>query len=313
MLKLTVCVFTIAFAAVAALGQAPTLRIVQPDGPDLPAELYYGDIRVKPLRVRPGTSQPITIDDGDFFVNQQYVDFLGRFPDQGGLSYWTDQITMCGSDALCIYSRRVGVSAAFFIELEFQRTGSFVYRVIKGGLGRVPQYTEFSADRRTVIEGPNLEQTKQAYALSFVQRSEFVAKYNNLNTRVAFVNELINTVRQSSGVDLTFMTSQLLSEYDMGGSDQNLSRARALRLAIDNASFASAEYNRAFVLMQYFGYLRRNPDAGGYAFWLDVLNNRVPNNYRGMVCAFVTSAEYQLRFGSQVTQNDQNCVNIINN
>lgn len=45
-----------------------------------------------------------------------------------------------------------------------------------------------------------------------------------------------------------------------------------------------------------FGYLRRDPDEGSYNFWLDVLNNHQPNNFRGMVCAFLTSREYQERF-----------------
>jgi hypothetical protein len=37
----------------------------------------------------------------------------------------------------------------------------------------------------------------------------------------------------------------------------------------------------------------------GYAFWLNVLNNKLPNDmsgYRAMVCGFLTSAEYQDRF-----------------
>ncbi len=309
MLKLTVFVLALVIAATTALGQAPTLRIVQTDGPDLPADLFYGNIKVKPLRLRPGTNTPITIDDADFFVTEQYVDFLGRFPDQGGFDYWMSQITSCGGNAACIYSRRVGVSAAFFVEAEFQRTGSFVYRSFKGGLGRLPDYAEFGPDRRTVIEGPQLDQTKQAYALAFVQRPEFVTKYNGHNSVDAFVTELINTILASSGVDLNSIRPSILAAYN-AGADQSDSRARALRVAIDDNSFATAEYNRAFVLMQYFGYLKRNPDSGGFNFWQNVLNNLEPNNYRGMVCAFITSREYQERFGSTVTQNDHGCGNI---
>ena len=62
--------------------------------------------------------------------------------------------------------------------------------------------------------------------------------------------------------------------------------------------------------MQYFGYLRRDPDQGGYDFWLNILNNNLPSDpsgYRAMVCAFVTSGEYQLRFGSQITHTNQEC------
>ncbi len=80
-----------------------------------------------------------------------------------------------------------------------------------------------------------------------------------------------------------------------------------LRKVADNQTFQTQDYNAAFVLAEYFGYLRRDADAAGYQFWLDVLNNRVPNNYRSMVCAFLTSAEYQDRFGSIKTRNDSVC------
>ena len=91
----------------------------------------------------------------------------------------------------------------------------------------------------------------------------------------------------------------------------NESRALAVRELADNASFSSAVYNQSFVLMQYFGYLRRSPDAAGYNFWLNVLNessrNGEPGNYRGMVCSFITSAEYQRRFSSVVTHSNSEC------
>jgi len=59
--------------------------------------------------------------------------------------------------------------------------------------------------------------------------------------------------------------------------------------------------------MQYFGYLRRNVDQNGYDFWLDVVNNRAPNNYQGMVCSFITLSEYQLRFGATTTRSNADC------
>ncbi len=64
---------------------------------------------------------------------------------------------------------------------------------------------------------------------------------------------------------------------------------------------------RPYVLAEYFGYLRRDPDPGGYQFWLDVLNNRVQNNYRAMVCAFVNSIEYQDRFTPVHSHTDAEC------
>jgi hypothetical protein len=80
-----------------------------------------------------------------------------------------------------------------------------------------------------------------------------------------------------------------------------------VRAVADSSAFEAAERNGSFVLMQYFGYLHRDPDQAGYDFWLNVLNNQDPNNYRGMVCAFITSAEYQLRFGQNVTHSNSMC------
>src|SRR5438034_8088920 len=127
MLKLTLVVIALALAAGTALGQAPTLRIVQPDGPNLPADLYYGNIKVKPLRLRPGTNQVITIDDADFFVSQHYVDFLNRFPDTSGFNYWVSQFAGCSTQS-CINTKRIDVSTAFFFELKIQQNGAYVYR-----------------------------------------------------------------------------------------------------------------------------------------------------------------------------------------
>jgi Domain of unknown function (DUF4214) len=69
-----------------------------------------------------------------------------------------------------------------------------------------------------------------------------------------------------------------------------------------------AECNAASVLAEYFGYLRRNPEPEGYSFWLNVLGKDV-GNYRGMVCSFVTSTEYQQRFSTVVTHRNAECGN----
>jgi hypothetical protein len=73
-------------------------------------------------------------------------------------------------------------------------------------------------------------------------------------------------------------------------------RAQVVRAVAEDADLASAEFNRAFVLMQYFGYLRRNPndpqdaDYTGYDFWLTKLNQFTGNYINAeMVKAFITS------------------------
>src|SRR6185369_5670422 len=125
----------VAFAAVASFAQSPkTLRIVT-EVPNLPSELFYGDIKVKPLRLRPGTNIPITIDDADFFAAQQYIDFLRRFPDAPGHAHWTGEITECSDPAkrfpgesleLCTERKRANTSAAFFLSPESNSTAYFV-------------------------------------------------------------------------------------------------------------------------------------------------------------------------------------------
>jgi len=299
--KLIVAVFVLALAAVSAMGQTPTLRIVSED-PNLPADLFYGNVKVKPLRLRPGTNVPITIDDTDFFVNQNYVDFLNRFPDPGGFDYWVGSFGFCGSNQACISDRRVRVSAAFFIEQEFQDTGSFIYRLYQGSLGRHPTYAEFMPDRREVIGGASLEAKKAAFAEVWVQRAAFKTLYPDSLTHAQFVDAVLLTMKNGDGVDLSSQRNTYIAAYDGGAT-----RGQVVRQIIDNATFANTEYNPSFVLMQYFGYLRRDAEPDGYNFWLNVVNNREVNNYLGMVCAFVTSAEFQLRFGSSVTHTNAEC------
>jgi hypothetical protein len=83
-----------------------------------------------------------------------------------------------------------------------------------------------------------------------------------------------------------------------------------LRKIVDNASFTANEYNRSFVMMQYFGYLRRDPEPEGFNFWLQQIN-RFPvgdaQAQHALVCSFITSSEYQLRFGSIINRSNADC------
>ena len=246
-----------------------------------------------------GALLPNQINDAQFFVRQHYLDFLNRNPDSGGLNYWTGQITQCANNDLCIKTQRITVSAAFFIEQEFQDTGSFVYRFYKASYGRRPTNAEFVADRSTVIGGSNLEAKKQAFANDWVGRAAFLQMYPTTMAAEQFVNKLFDT---AALVPFTTERQQFISDMQSGKT-----RAQVLREVVEISTFKTREYNPSFVLMQYFGYLHRNPDQGGYDFWLNVLDNRAPNNYRAMVCAFITSREYQERFGLQLRRTNVDC------
>jgi photosystem II stability/assembly factor-like uncharacterized protein len=254
------------------------------------------------------TAQPTTnpIDDAPLFVRQQYADFLNRAPDDGGLGYWSNEINKCGTDAQCIHDRRVGVADAFFFEPEFQQTGGYVYRIYKAALGLKPTYNQFISDRSRVVAGPGLDQSKTAYALYFVQSAAFQQEYATATTADQFVDRMLAVVKNYSGVDLSAQRGSLLGLYN--GTDAG--KAAILRQVADSQLLIDAEYNQSFVLMEYFGYLRRDPDQGGYDFWLGQVNKFPLRNVgiqHAMACSFITSAEYQTRFSSVVTHTNREC------
>ena len=246
-----------------------------------------------------GTPATNPLDNANFFVRQHYLDFLNREADSAGLTYWTGSITPCGTDRVCLTSAHTTVSAAFFIESEFQETGYYVYRLYKSGLARAPQFTEFVGDRGRIVANSNLDASKQALAADFVLRPTFVALYPAGLTNTQYVDQLnANTGNSLTGSE----RNNLVGGLNSGLED----RSTVLKKIAENQLFRQREYNAAFVRMQYFGYLRRNPDQSGYDFWLGVLNSQ-PNNFRGMVCSFLTSAEYQLRFSPVVTTSNVDC------
>ena len=188
---------------------------------------------------------------------------------------------------------------------EFQLTGSFIHGLYKVALDRSPSFSEYTRDRQQVVGGANLDTEKQLFVDSFVQRTEFVEKYQVNTSAESFVDALIQSVQHSSALDLTSERANLIARYNTG-TNLNQSRSQVVRDLTDNGAFKNAVYNSVFVLTEYFAYLRRDADAGGFDFWLNVLNNG-EHNYRGMVCGFINSAEYQRRFGAIVNRTDSEC------
>jgi hypothetical protein len=245
------------------------------------------------------------LDTTEYFVRQHYLDFLNREPDEAGFNFWVNNLERCGNDSQCRTATRLNISAAFFISIEFQQSGSFIYDLYVGTLGRKPVFAEYSSDRQQVVGGANLDAAKTVFAQSFAQRAEFASKYQNATTAESFVDALIRSV-QVSGVDLGSEREDLINTYN-SGIDTLASRAAVVRTVADNPAFKQSQYNAAFVLTEYFGYLRRNPDQAGYDFWLNVLNYGDRGNYRGTVCAFITSTEYQKRFSTVVSHGNGEC------
>jgi uncharacterized protein (TIGR03118 family) len=423
------------------------------------------------------TAVPTTnpIDDTSFFVRQHYLDFLNREPDPAGLAFWINTIDSCGSDAACRDAKRVNASAAFFLSIEFGKTGLEVYLTHRAAFGALPagysapgvpvMYGTFERDQQSVgrnfIVGQpgadaQLEANTQAFFNDFVTRPEFVAKYPATLSNDQYVDNLLATAGLTPSdtrlfsVNLTnsqevppttptlttggarptsFGTAKFLfnsaqtamtfnatiNNIDVTGSqtsdtndnltaahihagpsvapgvtgpvvwgffgspfndnnpnDQVFSplssgvggnfsgkwdapegngttlaaqltnlrtgrayinfhtrqfgggeirgnfpaesafrdslvaglngatetRATVLRKVAEAEELKLREFNRAFVLMQYFGYLRRDPDSAGYQFWLNKLNAFNGDFVASeMVKAFIKSSEYRQRFG----------------
>ena len=373
----------------------------------------------------PSSANPI--DDTTFFVRQQYADFLNRVPDTSGFNFWTQEIEQCGQDTQCREVKRINVSAAFFLSIEFQRTGVLTYLTHKAAFGPTAQgseagvpvlYRAFERDTQALGRGyvfgapgaeAQLEANKRDFFDEFVTRPAFTSRFDGLSN-ADFVSALLananlaptignlhvsrlgasqvvpttnsfgsglfilrrspdgagndvnislsldNLSSQVTAVHLhgpatatanapalvtlpsgefadhqAVLTPQQMSYLINGqlyvdvhtqnnpdgeiraqiaptlfrgdvlraGLDQGiLSRAQVLRIVAESVEFGRAELRRAFVLMQYFGYLRRDPDAGGYAFWLGKLNDFAGDYIRAeMVKAFISSDEYRRRFG----------------
>ncbi|HJQ31943.1 MAG TPA: Ig-like domain repeat protein [Pyrinomonadaceae bacterium] len=291
-----------------------TLRLSNPGGPGI-----LGTQSVATLQITDDVPESVgnPSDDSAAFVRQHYRDFLNREPDAPGLAFWTGEITSCGADAVCREVKRINVSAAFFLSIEFQQTGYLVYRMDKAAFGDINPPTvpvparlnEFLRDTQEIGRGvimgqgnwqQQLEANKAAFALAFVQRPEFLARYPALTSAAAFVNSLD---QNAGGVLDSSEKAALVAELAQSPADANL-RASVLRKVAEDADLVQREKNRAFVLMQYFGYLRRNPDDApdtnfdGFNFWLTKLNQFNGDAVAAeMVKAFINSDEYRHRFG----------------
>jgi hypothetical protein len=286
-MKFVISLLLVAFAATSALGQtAPTLRIVTED-PNLPSDLYYGDIKVKPLRLRPGTNQKITIDDSDFMIQQHYIDFLNRMPEPGGFQGWVNILSSCPAGSTSC--DRIEVSSAFFRSTEFQQRGYGVYRLYSAAFRRLPRYAEFMPDLRRVSgfqSDAQLEASKAALVNDFVARAEFKKRYDGLTTPTAFVDALLKTAAVPAHPSRDAWIAAL--------ANGTTTRAKVLREVSESGEVYQKYYTEAFVVMQYFGYLRRDPDIL-YKEWIKIMKAN-GGDYRVMINGFLNSAEYRSRF-----------------
>ena len=184
---------------------------------------------------------------------------------------------------------RIEVSSAFFRSEEFQSRGYFIYRFYSI-IGKVPLYSDFTPDFAKVsgfLSVQQLEATKVSFVNEFMARPEFRSKYDSLTTPTAYVDGLLLTVGLPNHPTRNSWVAAL--------TNGSMTRAQVLRSLVESSEMYQKYYNEAFVIMQYFGYLRRSADIA-YLQWIQTMN-QTGGDYRVMINGFLNSAEYRHRFG----------------
>ncbi len=281
--------------------EAFNVTLSNPTGP-----LAIADPESAPFTIKDNdaASQPNPIDDSTFFVRQHYHDFLNREPDAAGLAFWVNEIEKCVADSRCREVRRINVSAAFFLSIEFQETGFFLYKLYAASFGREPTYAEFMRDVRELGRGvivgqgdwrAQLDANRAAFITEWVKRRDFAGDFdgqsNNAYVEKLFFRAVISNAAQQAA---------FVAALNAGAK----TRTQVLLEIVDLPEMRQRHFMNAFVLMEYFGYLRRNPedppdgDRAGYNFWLSKLFEFNGDFVKAeMVKAFITSDEYRHRFG----------------
>lgn len=195
------------------------------------------------------------------------------------------------------FAARLGKDPAQWL-VEFPRAGYAIYRYYRVAYGRVPKYQEMMDEMREVGRGlyvgasgweQTLENNEMSLAEAWTRREEFRALHDG-NSNAQYVDALYHNVGLDPATD---ERARLVAALDQGAA----TRATVLRLVTNDRRLYKKEYNRAFVLLHYFAYLRRNPEDppengwAGYNYWLENLNRN--GDYRSLTRAFLESEEYQ--------------------
>jgi len=285
------------------------LYVINPDGSGL-TNLTNTNDRFEyspswqPLSLPPAVNP---IDDPQFFVRQQYLDFLSREPEAGGFNAWVSVLNGCANiftgPEVSSGCDRIFVSQSFFQSPEFQLKGFYAFRFYRVAFNRLPEYSEIVSDI-SFVAGATAEEVyarKAQLAVAFTQRQEFQTAYGGLSNS-SYVAALLghygltqistpDPQQPDGAAKVTLTAAELTNRLDAAA----LTRAQVFRAVADSDEVNAREFDNAFVAMQYYGYLRRKPEQAGFEAWLRVLQ---AGDTRTMVHGFVNSIEYRLRFGT---------------
>jgi len=188
----------------------------------------------------------------------------------------------------------------FELLAEFPRTSFFVHRLYKASHGRLPRMAEFMEDVRALGRGvfrgargweQRLEENRRAFLTGWEAREEFVRAFHEKSGE-----EFVGALLSNAGVEMgAGERARLAREIDSGAA----SRGAVLGRVVEDEGFMEREYDTAYVLVHFFGYLGRDPEAppdrdlSGLDFWRGSLGRT--GDHRALSRAFLNSEEYKKR------------------
>jgi len=222
-----------------------------------------------------GSSALLLFSDNRVFVSQQYLDFLDREPDSEGYSAWVNALNSGFPKAVMI--------EMFMDSGEFRLKGKFIAQTYLGILRRDADYGGFRDWLGALLQGMSREQIVQF----FLNSTEFKSRFGSNLTNGEFVERVYANVllRGSDTGGFNYWVGQL--------NNGKMTRAQVALSFLDSAEFQNltVSQNRVDVSVLYFNMLRRDPDVGGFSWWVGVLNGGVP--LAPVIEGFLNSAEYQ--------------------
>jgi hypothetical protein len=249
------------------------------------------------------------IDERHFFVSQLYRDVLNREADPNGLDYWAEHLKPCPTGRPCFNERRALINMVLFSADEFQETALFSFRLYEAAFGVTPTMDELTQDRKqfaalNVKDWRDPEEVipaQRGFVEDWIRRDKFRAAYHDGLSVEEFVNRLFDTER------LKPYSSERIRLIEAAQSGKN--RAEVLREIVEIEALKQEQNKRAMVLLQWPLQLHRDIDLKDprYRPWVEKLDRHEPFELWRAVCMFLTSEEYQRRFGSEVTHHNSEC------
>lgn len=247
------------------------------------------------------------VDDLHFFIQQHYLDLTGREAAPEIVDKLSTLISQCGGKADCVRAKRVDVSSAVLLENDLPAMAAFLNGLYTAGFGRRPKFAEFESDKPALLnQGADVERARMSFMLAFVQRAEFKRRYPATMKAAEFVDAVLLSVVQNTGVDLSADRTELIVVAD----EPAAGRAAVLAKVSGAEAVIDAQFNQSYILSHYFGYLRRDPDESGLATWINFIKSkplRDAETARSVTCGFLNSTEYQARFGMLTTHDPREC------